>query len=126
MTKKELEERLINFSVMNLEIIQLLPDTKISNHLAGQLLRSSTSSTLNYGEAQSGESKKDFIHKLQIVVKELRESSICIRIINRSILFNKNSNAEKIIRECDELISIFVKSIETARKNPSRNRIGDL
>ncbi len=121
MTKKELEERLIDFTVITLELIQSLPETKVSNHLSGQLIRSATSASLNYGEAQSGESRKDFIHKLQIVLKELRECNINLRIINRSVAVDRHKNAQFIINESDELISIFVKSIETARKNQDLN-----
>ena len=63
MNRKDLEERLINFAVSIVELIETMPNTKIANHLAAQLLRSGTSPALNYGEAQSGESRKDFIHK---------------------------------------------------------------
>lgn len=62
MNKHELEERLINFSVLIIEIVETMPDTRAASHLAGQLLRSGTSPALNYGEAQSGESRRDFIH----------------------------------------------------------------
>lgn len=72
MNKHDLEERLINFAVLIIEIVESMPDTKAANHLAGQLLRSGTSPALNYGEAQSGESRKDFIHKIKIALKELR------------------------------------------------------
>jgi four helix bundle protein len=72
---------------------------------------------LNYGEAQSGESRKDFIHKIKIVLKELRESNICINIIYRSKLYKKPDVVEKALKESNELISIFVKSVETAQKN---------
>ena len=83
MNKHDLEERLITFAVLIVEIIERMPDTKAANHLAGQLLRSGISPALNYGEAQSGESRKDFIHKIKVVLKELRESNICLKITNR-------------------------------------------
>ena len=86
--KFDLEDRLIDFAVMIVEICENMPDTKASNHLAGQLIRSGTSPALNYGEAQSGESRKDFIHKIKIVLKELRESYICLKIIYRSKFLN--------------------------------------
>ena len=73
MNKFELEERLINFAVLIIEIVNELQNTKAGNHLGGQLVRSGTSPALNYGEAQSGESRKDFIHKIKVVLKELRE-----------------------------------------------------
>jgi four helix bundle protein len=94
-----------------------LPNTKVGNHLSGQLVRSETSSALNYGEAQSGESRKDFIHKIKIVLKELRETIICLKIIDRTKLLNSTEKILKALKENDELISIFVKSVETASKN---------
>lgn len=116
-TRFNLEERLINFSVLIVEIVEEMPETRAANHLAGQLLRSGTSTALNYGEAQSGESRKDFIHKIKVGLKELRETSICLQIINRSIKFKSKDKLEHAIKECNELISIFVKSVKTAMKN---------
>jgi len=84
MNRIELEERLINFSVLIIEIVNELESTKAGNHLSGQLVRSGTAPALNYGEAQSGESRRDFVHKIKIVLKELRETSICLEIINRA------------------------------------------
>lgn len=117
MRKHELEERLIEFAVLVLEIVKTMPDTKVSNHLAGQLMRSGTSSALNYGEAQSGESIRDFIHKIKIVLKELRETNICLKIIFRTKLFKIEDKIVTAINESNQLIAIFVKSVETAQKN---------
>ena len=117
MDKFDLEERLISFSVLIIEIVNEMPNTKAGNHLSGQLVRSGTSVSLNYGEAQSGESRKDFIHKMKIVLKELRESFVCLKIIHRTRVFNAEMKMEKLLNENNELISIFVKSIETAQKN---------
>ncbi|QQS36199.1 MAG: four helix bundle protein [Ignavibacteriales bacterium] len=117
MNKFELEERLINFSVLIIGIVNELPNTKAGNHLAGQLIRSGTSSALNYGEAQSGESRKDFVHKLKIILKELRETLICLKILDKASLHNSDSKFKAALKECNELISIFVKSVETAQKN---------
>ena len=117
MNKFDLEERLIDFSVLIIEIINEMPNCKAGNHLSGQLVRSGTSGALNYGEAQSAESRRDFIHKIKIILKELRESLICLKIIHRSKLYK---NEDKIVTakgEANELISIFVKSVETAQKN---------
>jgi four helix bundle protein len=114
--KFDLEERLINFAVLILEISEKLPETKGSNHLCGQLVRSGTAPALQYGEAQSAESRKDFIHKMKIALKELRESLICLKIIER-----KRYIIDPILRGCmkesNELISILVKSVETASRN---------
>ena len=92
---------------------------KAGNHLAGQLIRSGTSVSLNYGEAQSGESRKDFIHKMKVVLKELRETFVCLKIIYRAKLFKDMSDMDKAMTENNELIFIFVRSVETAQKNLS-------
>jgi four helix bundle protein len=117
MNKNDLEERLIDFAVEIIKIAESMPEAKSSNHMAGQLLRSGTSPALNYGEAQSAESRKDFIHKIKIVLKELRESIICLKIIYRTKLFKEEEKVILAINESNELISIFVKSVETAQKN---------
>jgi len=117
MNKYDLEERLIEFSVLIIEIVNETPNSKSGNHLSGQLVRSGTSVSLNYGEAQSGESRKDFIHKMKIVLKELRETYICLKIIHKTKLYKTETKIAKAKKENDELISIFVKSIETAQKN---------
>lgn len=117
MNKLDLEERLINFSVLIISITDSMPNSRAGNHLACQLVRSGTSVSLNYGEAQSGESRKDFIHKIKIVLKELRESHICLKIIHRAKLFKIEQTILEALKESNELISIFVKSVETAQKN---------
>lgn len=115
MDKYNLEERLINFAVLIIKLTEDMPKNRAANHLAGQLLRSGTSPALNYGEAQGGESKKDFIHKIQIVLKELRESFVCLKIIKNSRLYKSGQLIEEILAENDELIAIFVKSVRTAK-----------
>lgn len=117
MNKSDLEERLINFAVLIIEIANKMPNTRAGIHLSGQLIRSGTSPALNYGEAQSGESRKDFIHKIKIVLKELRESYICLKIIQRTKLHDPKAPVQAVLDENNELISIFVKSVETAQKN---------
>lgn len=113
----DLEERLIDFSVLIIELINNLPSNKAGNHLGGQLIRSGTSPALNYGEAQSGESRKDFIHKMKVALKELRETLVNLRIISKSQLLATNDTLQNIIKENNELISIFVKSVKTAESN---------
>ena len=112
--KYDLEERLINFAVQIITLVESMPSTKAANHLAGQLLRSGTSPALNYAEAQSGESRNDFIHKIKIVLKELRESRVCLKIIYNSKLFKSEEEIQTIIKETNELIAIFAKSALTA------------
>ena len=121
MTKAQLEDRLIEFAVLIIRITNELPQNKASNQLGGQLLRSGTSPALNYGEARSAESLKDFIHKMQLVLKELRESYVCLRIIHLSNLHRKENCIIEAKSECNELISIFVKSVQTATKRKIGN-----
>lgn len=108
----QMEDRLIDFSVAIIEVVEALPNTRAGNHLAGQLIRSGTSPAPNYGEARSAESRKDFIHKMKISLKELRETMIWLKVISRKRLVSRG--ADDIIAECDELISIFVSSTRTA------------
>ncbi len=115
--KFDLEERLVRFSVLIIEITENLYTTRAGNHIAGQLVRSGTSPALLYGEAQSAESRNDFIHKLKILLKELRETVIALKIIKNVPLIKNFDLIDRGMIECNELISIFVKSIDTARKN---------
>ena len=115
--KFDLEERLIDFAVLIISLSENLNNTRAGNHIGGQLVRSGTSPALHYGEAQSAESRNDFVHKLKILLKELRETLVALKIIKRVSLTKKINDVEKGITECNELISIFVRSIETARKN---------
>ena len=116
-TKFDLEDRLIDFAIRISEVAESLPDTFLGKYLNGQIIRSGTSPALNYGEAQSAESPKDFIQKLKIILKELRETFVSLKIIKRKPLINPVDKLNPIINENNELISIFVKSIETAKKN---------
>jgi four helix bundle protein len=114
--KYDLEERLVDFSVRIINVVETLPNTRVGNHIAGQLVRSGTAAAPNYGEAQSAESRKDFIHKMKVALKELRETQIWLKIVQRKILA-KHKKLEPLMDECDELVSIFVASIRTAEKN---------
>ena len=109
--KSDLEERLINFAVRIIHLANALPKTKIGNHICG------TSPAPNYGEAQDAESRSDFIHKAKIILKELRETRIWLLMIGKAKLIRSVSKLQPLIDECDELISIFVKSAQTARRN---------
>ncbi len=117
MTPKELEDRLIRFAVIIIKIADSLPNTRAGNTIANQIVRSGTSPSLNYGEAQSGESKNDFKHKLQIVLKELRETFVALKIIKEAILLKDIKLLEEAITENNELISIFVATINTLKRN---------
>ena len=111
--KYDLEERLLEFALRIIVVVEKVPDNKICNHLGGQLLRSGTSPALNYGEAQAAESRKDFIHKFKVILKELRETVICLTIFHRMSLLLDTT----LIAENRELIAIFMKSINTAKSN---------
>jgi four helix bundle protein len=113
---QQLEDRLVDFSVQIITLCEKLPDSKAGKHVGGQLLRSGTSPAPNYGEAQSAESRADFLHKLKIALKELRESLIWLKVIQRKPLLPENE-AAAALQECNELISIFVKSIATAQRS---------
>ena len=105
--KFDLEDRLIDFAVLIVEISESLNNSKAGNHIAGQLVRSGISPALNYGEAQSAESRNDFIHKLKILLKELRETLVALKIIKRVSLTKKIEKVDNGIIECNELISIL-------------------
>jgi four helix bundle protein len=122
--KNDLEERLIVFAVMIVHICENMKESKSASHLGGQLIRSGTSPALNYGEAQGGESKRDFIHKIKIVLKELRETLVCLKIIYRSQLCLKEELISSAISENNELVSIFIKSIITAQNNSGYIKAG--
>jgi len=114
----DLEDRLINFSVLILHLSRKLPGTPEGKYFAGQLVRSGSSAALNYGEAQGAESRKDFMHKSRLVLKELRETLVNLKIIIRGdLLQNPGEILEKTLSECNELVSIFVKCIQTTEKN---------
>lgn len=102
--------------------MEILPNTKFGNQIAGQLIRSGTSPALNYGEAMSAESTNDFVHKLKIILKELRESFVCLKIIKRKPLIESDEITNPIYKENNELIAIFVKSIQTAKTNQIRRK----
>jgi four helix bundle protein len=112
-----LQDRLIDFSGRVIDVVEALPRSRAGNHIAAQLLRCGTSPAPNYGEAQSAESRDDFIHKLKVALKELRETFIWLRLIQRKELIRPTARLAPILRECDELISIFFTSVTTAQKN---------
>ena len=115
--KYDLEDRLIDFAVRIIKLVEELPDTKAGRHVAGQILRSGTSPAPNYGEAQSAESRSDFIHKIKVALKELRETYVWLKIIYKSKMIKPIEKLNSLLKETDELISILFKSSETAKKN---------
>ena len=116
----DLDERLIDFAVRIIRTAESLPQSKVGNHIAGQLIRSGTSPAPNYGEAQSAESRADFIHKMKISLKELRETRVWLLIIIRANMIKEASKLESLGDENNQLISIFVASIKTANQNKKK------
>jgi len=119
--KFDIEKRLIDFAVRIIRTAESLSKTKAGNHIGGQLTRCGTSPAPNYGEAQSAESIADFIHKMKVCLKELRETRVWLLMIIRAYLIKPESKLKPLIDENNELISIFVKSINTAKKIKGKN-----
>ncbi|MBW1786925.1 MAG: four helix bundle protein [Deltaproteobacteria bacterium] len=113
----DIEDRLIDFAVQIIHVSDALPMNIVGRHVGKQIIRSGTSPASNYGEAQSAESRSDFIHKIKICLKELRETRVWLKMIIRAKLIKSTFNIEAIINESDELISIFVASVKTAAQN---------
>ncbi len=120
--KFDLEDRLIEFVIRVDTIVEELPDTRLGKYIAGQMIRSGTSPALNYGEVMAAESPNDFIHKMKIILKELRETFVCFKIIKRKPLLTNFSKYESSFRENDELIAIFASSIKTAKRNKLKKK----
>jgi len=114
--KFDLEERLLEFAARIIRLAESLPNTRAGNHVASQLLRSGTSPLPNHAEAQAAESRKDFVHKLRICHKELREVYRWLLLCKRVPLVKSHCKLDPIIKETDELIAIFFSNIRTAKK----------
>lgn len=115
--EKDLGKRLISFSVLIIRLCDNIFNTRAGNTVAGQFVRSGTSPALHHGEMKDAESPADFIHKAKVILKELRETFNALQIVKQVPLTKNLDLTEKAIKECDELIAIFVTSIKTARKN---------
>jgi len=115
--KFDLEHRLLEFASAIIDLSEMLPDSRAGNHIAGQVLRSGTSPYPNHGEAEAAESRDDFIHKLRICLKELRETRRWARLIKRKAWVKNETVLLFVLGESEELIRIFHSSIQTARRN---------
>jgi four helix bundle protein len=113
----DLEDRLLNFAVDVVELTESLPNTRAGNHVAGQLLRCGTSPLSNHGEVEAAESRKDFLHKLRICLKELREMKRWLRLVSRLRRLGEPANLNACLDEIEELIRIFAASVRTVEKN---------
>ena len=113
----DLEDRLLEFASCVIDLCEKLPASRAGNHVAGQMLRSGTSPYPNHGEAESAESREDFIHKLKVGLKELRETRRWARLIERKRWANGDPTLFAVLSESEQLIRIFMASIRTARHN---------
>ena len=120
--KYDLDERLLAFAAAVIKLSELLPPSRAGNHVAGQILRSGTSPYPNHGEAESAESRDDFIHKLKVCLKELRETRRWARLIVRMNWIDNEETLRFILNESDELIRIFMSSVKTARENALKQK----
>jgi four helix bundle protein len=118
--KYDLEERLVMFSSAVIDFVERLPNKMLTKYLGSQLMRSSISPALNYGEAQAAESKKDFVHKMKLCLKELKETKVSLKILSTRPYVDQDRLSE-IHKESEELISIFYSSIRTTQKNLLNN-----
>ena len=118
--KYDIEDRLVNYTCRMIDVVESLPGTRAGNYIAGQLIKSCHSPTFNYGEAQAAESRDDFIHKLAVVLKELKECRTALKIIRKKEMIKPAVKLAEIYKETEELIAIIEKSIKTAEKNKGK------
>jgi len=118
--KYDLEDRLVEYSCRMIDVVETLPNTRAGNYIAGQLIKSCMSPTFNYGEVQGAESRNDFVHKLGVVLKELKECRSALKIIIKKALIKPVSKLAGVYKETEELIAIMAKSIENATANKSK------
>lgn len=121
--KYDIEDRMVDFTCRMIDVVEALPNSRTGHYMSGQLIRSCHSPTFNYGEAQSAESVKDFIHKMSITLKELKECRTALKIIKKRQLIKPISRLDAIFKETEELIAIISKSISTAKANSTKKEI---
>ena len=111
---EQLQERLLVFAAAVCEDVRRQPRDVVTVPVLEQLVRSATSVAANYAEARAAESRRDFVHKMQICLKELRETQVWLEIL-RSL--GETNGMQSLADECDQLTAIFVSSIKTARRS---------
>src|SRR5256885_17253767 len=119
MTPDELLERLINFAARVGKVVDALPESRMGRHIGSQLVRSGTSPAPNYEEGCAAESRADFVHKLSISLKELRESRTWIRLIIKTEMLPEHRMNE-LLDECNQLCNIVGQSIVTAKSRKEK------
>jgi four helix bundle protein len=122
MERNDLSQRLLNYAVRIIKLVEALPKTIVGKRIGDQLLRSGTSVGANYEEAQGAESTDDFVHKLQIALKELRESNYWLRVVAGAALLPKEKLAD-IVDEADQLCRILSKAVATAKEKAKTNEL---
>ena len=120
--KYDLEDKLLEFAATVIDVSEKLPNTRTGNHVAGQFLRAGTSPYGNHGEAQAPESAEDFIHKMKVCLKELREARRWARLILRQRWLGNDPKLAFVLTEGEELVRIFNASIQTAERNKAARR----
>ena len=118
--KYDLEERLLEYATSIIRLVEKTVNTKAGNHVSGQMLRSGTSPYFNHGEAEAAESPKDFVHKMMICLKELRETKRALKLTKNVPLVQPPNQCDPLLNETEELIRIFFTSIRTANKKVVR------
>lgn len=111
----ELENRLVELTISINEISRSLDRSYLAQHISNQIIRSSSSAALNYGEAQAAESRKDFVHKVSIVLKVLRETKVSLKLLKNSVRKDMKLTFDRCQNECDQLIAIFHKTVISAK-----------
>ena len=119
--KFDLEDRLVDFACICLEVCDLLPHTRSGQNLEYQLSKSGTAPALIYGEAQAAESRADFLHKMRLVLKEIKETRINLKIIMRKPVV-VHEKVDRAFKEANELMAIFIRSIGTAESNGRKQK----
>ncbi|MGZ3847138.1 MAG: four helix bundle protein [Flavisolibacter sp.] len=120
--KYNLEDRLVDYTCRMIDVVEALPNSRAGNYIAGQLIKCCHSPAFNYGEVQAAESRADFIHKLRICLKELKECRTALKIIIKKEMIRPVGKLQDVFKETEELIAIVAKSIETARKNTDTSK----
>ena len=111
--RRNLGERLLEYGARIIKLVECLPNTLVGRRVADQLLRSGTSAGANYEEARAAESKYDFVHKLQIALKELRESNYWLRLLVKSGKISAE-RMDDLLDESNQLRAMLSKSVATA------------
>jgi four helix bundle protein len=119
---EEMEERFLDFAARICALAEALPETKTGKQISGQIIRCGTSPAPNYAEACAAESRADFVHKLGVVLKELRETRIWLKLSVKTATM-KTSQLNPLIEECSELMNIIGKSIVTAKTNSPAKKL---